>query len=57
MEKHIEIIERMMFAMANHTVDGERIFPTLKAAKEALKKQMPKKPLNFCSYGERKDTE
>ena len=33
----------MMFAMANHTVDGKRIFPTLKAAKEALEKQMPKK--------------
>ena len=48
MKKHIEIIERMMFAMANHTVDGKRIFPTLKAAKEALKKQMPKKPLNPC---------
>ena len=35
----------MMFAMANHTVDGEKIFPTLKAAKEALEKQMPKKPI------------
>ena len=43
MKKHIEIIERMMFAMANHTVDGKRIFPTLKAAKEALEKQIPKK--------------
>lgn len=45
MQKHIEIIERMMFAMANHTVDGKRIYPTLKAAKEALEKQLPKKPI------------
>ena len=44
LKKHIEIIERMMFAMANHTVDGKRIYPTLKAAKEALEKQIPKKP-------------
>lgn len=43
MEKHIEIIERMMFAMATHKVDGIRIMPTLKAAKEAFKKQIPKK--------------
>ena len=43
MKKHIEIIERMMFAMANHTVDGKRIYPTLKAAKDALEKQTPKK--------------
>lgn len=43
MKKHIDIIERMMFAMANHTVDGKRIYPTLKAAKDALDKQIPKK--------------
>lgn len=43
--KHIEIIERMMFGMFNHTVDGKRIFPTLKAAKEAIENQIPKKPL------------
>ena len=35
----------MMFAMANHTVDGKRIYPTLKAAKDALEKQMPKKTI------------
>lgn len=34
-----------MFAMANHTVDGKRIFPTLKVAKEAVEKQIPKKPI------------
>ena len=50
MKTHIDIIERMMFAMANHTVDGKRIFPTLKAAKEALKKQIPKKPLEEKRY-------
>ena len=44
MKKHIEIIERMMFAMVNYTVDGKRIYPTLKAAKDALEKQIPKKP-------------
>ena len=45
LKKHIEIIERMMFAMATHKVDGIRIMPTLKAAKEALAKQIPKKPI------------
>ena len=35
----------MMFAMANYTVDGKRIYPTLKVAKEALDKQIPKKPI------------
>ena len=44
MEKHIEIIERMMFVMATHKVDGIRIMPTLKAAKDALEKQMLKRP-------------
>ena len=39
LKKHIEIIERMMFAMATHKVDGKRIFPTLKAAKEAIAKK------------------
>lgn len=51
MKKHIDIIERMMFAMANHTVDGKRIYPTLKAAKDALDKQIPKKPIGeYTSY-------
>lgn len=47
----------MMFAMANHTVDGKRIFPTLKAAKEALEKQIPKKPVkkNPIVYQKDKD--
>ena len=45
LQKHIEIVERMMFAMANHTVDGKRIYPTLKAAKDVLEKQIPKKPI------------
>lgn len=44
MKKHIDIIERMMFAFPNVLVDGRRIYPTLKAAKEAFEKQMPKKP-------------
>ena len=44
MKKHIEIIERMMFAMATHKVDGIRIMPTLSAAKEALEKQIQKRP-------------
>ena len=35
----------MMFALANYKVDGIRIMPTLKAAKEAFKKQIPKKPI------------
>lgn len=42
---HIKIIERMMFAFANTTVDGIKIYPTLKAAKEALEKQTPKKKI------------
>lgn len=46
MRKHIEVIERMMFAMPTHKVDGISIFPTLKEAKNALEKQIPKKP-NF----------
>ena len=50
MQKHIEIIERMMFAMANHTVDGKRIYPTLKAVKDALEKQIPQKPI--IKYGD-----
>lgn len=45
MRKHIEVIERMMFALANYTVDGVRVHPTLRAAKEALEKQMPEKPV------------
>ena len=32
-----------MFAMANYTVDGKRIYPTLKVAKDALEKQISKK--------------
>lgn len=44
MKKHIEIIERMMFAMATHKVDGIRMMPTLSAAKEALEKQIQKRP-------------
>lgn len=34
-----------MFAFPNVVVDGKRIYPTLKAAKEALEKQIPKKPI------------
>ena len=43
MKKHIEVIERMMFAMPTHKVDGIRIFPTLKEAKKALEKQISKR--------------
>ncbi len=50
MKKHTEIIERMMFAMANHTVDGKRIYPTLKVAKEAVEKQMPKRPKTLKTH-------
>ena len=59
MEKHIEVIERMMFAMATHKVDGIRIMPTLKAAKDALAKQIPKKPVkkNPICYSKSKDGE
>ena len=48
-----------MFAMANHTVDGKSIFPTLKAAKEALKKQIPSQPItkNPVCYNKSKDGE
>lgn len=55
--KHIRIIERMMFGMFNHKVDGKRIFPTLKVAKEALEKQIPKKPVkrNPICYRRTKD--
>jgi hypothetical protein len=44
MKKHIEVIERLMFVMPTHKVDGIRILPTLIEAKKALEKQMPKKP-------------
>ena len=44
MKKHIDVIERMMFCFATSTVDKIRIQPTLRAAKEALEKQIPKKP-------------
>lgn len=46
MKKHIDVIERMMFCFATSTVDKIRIQPTLRAAKEALEKQIPKKSLN-----------
>lgn len=49
MKKHIEVIERMMFAMPTHKVDGIRIFPTLKEAKNALEKQIPIKPVYNCT--------
>lgn len=49
-KKHIEVIERMMFAMPTHKVDGIRIFPTLKKAKNALEKQIPKRP-NYEAHG------
>lgn len=47
---HVDVIERMMFCLATSTVDGIRIQPTLRAAKEALEKQMPKKPI--IKYGD-----
>lgn len=39
-EKHISIIERMMFAFATSTVDKKPIFPTLKYCKEALQEKL-----------------
>lgn len=45
LKKHIEVIERMMFAMPTHKVDGIRILPTLIEAKKALEKQIPKRPI------------
>lgn len=49
-EKHISIIERMMFAFATSTVDKKPIFPTLKYCKEALKEKLEQenpKPLTL----------
>lgn len=45
MKKHIEVIERLMFVMPTHKVDGIRILPTLIEAKKALEKQIPKRPI------------
>ena len=50
-EKHISIIERMMFAFATSTVDKKPIFPTLKYCKEALQEKLEREnPQEDCKY-------
>ena len=43
MREHIEIIKAMMESLKFSTVDKKPILPTLKVAKIAIEKQMPKK--------------
>ena len=43
MRDHIEIIKAMMESLKFSTVDKKPILPTLKVAKTAIEKQIPKK--------------